>query len=72
MSPPATAWAAIAPEWANPPFFIHTGAVGFTRREVHNSIGSAWSRQGETWREGWRRAYRRGWRVKRVEIRVLA
>lgn len=70
MSGETFAWAAIAPDWASPPNFIHEGSVRLTRQEALEYIGSAWVRPGSNdWRDGWRRAYRRGWRCERVVIR---
>lgn len=61
------AWAAFHPDGIPRPF-IHSGAIGSRRRDVHEKIGSAYQRDGETIMQGWRRAYRFGWRAVRVTV----
>lgn len=67
MSDDAFAWAAIAPDWASPPNFIHEGTVRRSRKEVQELIGGTLT---DDPRKGWKIAYRRGWRCKRVVIRI--
>lgn len=68
MSSQTTAWAAIAPEWATPPRFIHDGLIRNRRDQIVDAMGAAWRRDNESVRQGWKRAYRHGWRIKRVRI----
>lgn len=63
-------WAAIAPDWASPPNFIHVSSINDRRVEAQAYIGEAWAKEGETPDQGWQRAYRRGWRCRRVAIRL--
>lgn len=63
-------WAAVAPEWASPPHFIHINSVSDTRVEAQAHIGRAWVHDGEPPAQGWKRAYRRGWRCRRVAVKL--
>lgn len=64
------AWACVAPDWASPPYFIHTGTVRERREDAQAEFGRGWALEGETPRQGWKRAYRKGWRCRRVAVRL--
>lgn len=54
--------------WVNPPRMFE---VSFQRATLQQRVGTSWTRNGETWQQGWKRAYRRGCRTVKISLAPL-
>lgn len=68
---PEKAWAAFCTTGTPRPF-IYADLVRDRQDPIRQYLGNAHAKPSDLdYMQGWRRAYRKGWRIIRVEVRVL-